>query len=59
MELLLKNRSQLDSKENGGRRPLTWAIESGNVEVIQLLLDRGAKVEYWYWVVSEFSLGRV
>ena len=50
VDLLLKNGAQPDSRDRGGQTPLTLAIEGGNAEVIQLLLDKGVKVDNWYTV---------
>ena len=53
MELLLKYRAQPDFEDEHGWTPLSRAVEEGNVAVIQLLLDQGAKPDYKYTVVSE------
>jgi ankyrin repeat protein len=35
--------AEIDSKDNGGETPLMHACASDNVEIVKLLLDRGAK----------------
>jgi hypothetical protein len=39
---LLKNGHDLDTKDNGGRTPLSWATEKGHEAVVKLLLEKGA-----------------
>jgi ankyrin repeat protein len=53
VELLLRNGASIDFEERPGWTPLTRAVEAENVEVLQLLLARGAKVDYVYYAVSE------
>ena len=61
MELLLEHGAQLDFEDEDGCTPLSRAIETTNVAVIELLLAQGAKVDYQYRIVSKFiwfTLGR-
>ncbi|KAF3193864.1 hypothetical protein TWF106_006803 [Orbilia oligospora] len=48
VELLLKYGAQLDFEDEGNQTPLSRAIDESNVSIVQLLLDRGAKVNYRY-----------
>ena len=45
MTALLKNEYDLDSKDNNGRTPLSWAAEKGHETVVKQLLEKGAKLE--------------
>jgi Ankyrin repeats (3 copies) len=56
---LLKTRHDPNFKDTYGRTPLSWAVERGNAEVIQLLLAKGAEVDYCYKTVSESDQSRV
>ena len=40
-------------EDSDGWTPLSKAVEGRSVAVIQLLLDQGAKTDYWYLIVSE------
>jgi ankyrin repeat protein len=53
MELLLQNGACPDFEDEYGQTPLARAVEEGNVPALQLLLDRGAKIDYKYTLVSE------
>jgi ankyrin repeat protein len=55
VELLLKNRAQPDFEDGDRCTPLSRAIETGNLAVIELLLAQGAKVDYQYKFVSRFN----
>ena len=55
MELLLKNGAQPDFEDEDRCTPLSRAIETGNVAVIELLLAQGANVDYQYKIVSKFN----
>ena len=55
MELLLENGAQPDFKDENGWTPLSRAIGIGNVAVVELLLVKGAKVDYQYQIVSKFD----
>lgn len=50
-ELAIKPGTNLDVKDNIGNTALTHAIEAGNLEIAQLLVDNGA-------CTSEFAIGR-
>jgi ankyrin repeat protein len=55
VKLLLKNGAQPDFEDEGGCKPLSRAIETGNAAVVELLLAQGAKVDYRYRIVSKFN----
>ena len=55
MELLLKNGAQPDFEDENRCTPLSRVIETGNAEVIELLLSQGAKVDYQYRIVSKLN----
>lgn len=38
----------VNAKDQGGNTPLIWAAYSGSLEVIKLLLDRGADTQVTY-----------
>ncbi|KAL4950329.1 hypothetical protein BDW69DRAFT_172412, partial [Aspergillus filifer] len=38
--LLLQNGAKIESKDNNGRTPLSWATEKGNHNVARLLEDK-------------------
>jgi ankyrin repeat protein len=44
VEYLLNHGADVESRDNHGRTPLSWAAEEGFVAVVQLLLDRGAVI---------------
>ena len=54
MELLLKYGAQPDFEDENRWTPLSRAIETRSVAVIELLLAQGAKVDYQYRIVSKF-----
>ena len=45
MQLLLDKGADIESKDNYGQTPLSWAAERGHEAVVQLLLDKGADIE--------------
>ncbi|KAK2592180.1 hypothetical protein QQS21_010122 [Conoideocrella luteorostrata] len=45
VKLLLKNRADIEAKDELGRTPLVSAAESGDKDMIKILLNEGAKVE--------------
>jgi hypothetical protein len=45
MIALLKNGHDLDSKDNGGLTPLSWAAQKGQEAMVKLLLEKGAELE--------------
>ena len=53
--MLLKNKAQPDFEDENSCKPLSRAIEGGNVAVVDLLLAQGAKVDYQYKLVSKFK----
>jgi ankyrin repeat protein len=55
MGVLLKNGAQPDFEDENRCTPLSRAIETRNLEVIELLLAQGAKVDYQYKIVSRFN----
>ncbi|KAK6495967.1 hypothetical protein TWF481_003012 [Arthrobotrys musiformis] len=50
--LLEAGKMNPNTTDGRGRTPLLQAIEAGNVTIMQLLLDKGAKTDYQYTVVS-------
>ncbi|KAE9374873.1 hypothetical protein N431DRAFT_288115, partial [Stipitochalara longipes BDJ] len=42
---LFKNGHHIDSKDNYGQTPLSWAAENGHEAVVSLLLELGAEIE--------------
>ena len=40
-----EGRVELDSKDNYGQTPLSWAAENGHEAVVKLLLEKGAEPE--------------
>jgi uncharacterized protein len=55
VELLLQKGACPDLEDEYGQTPLARAVEQGSVPVLQLLLDRGAKINYKYMLVSEYN----
>lgn len=46
IELLLKNKADLESRENGGKTPLMWAVSSEkNFPVVKCLVEQGADLK--------------
>ena len=45
MKLLLEKGAELESKDEYGRTPLSWAAENGHEAVVKLLLEKGAELE--------------
>ena len=45
MNLLLDNNADVESKDDDGQTPLSWAAENGHETVVKLLLDKNADVE--------------
>ena len=43
VKLLLEKGAELETKDNDGRTPLSWAAEKGHEAVVKLLLEKGAK----------------
>jgi len=52
VKLLLEHGAWPDFEDEDGRTPLSRAVETGSVPVVQLLLVKGAKMDYRYriWV---------
>jgi ankyrin repeat protein len=44
VKLLLEKGADVDSKDMGGRTPLSWAARNGHEAVVTLLLEKGADV---------------
>jgi hypothetical protein len=45
MELIIGDDDlQLDSQNENGKTPLSWAVEGGHASVAQLLLDKGVEI---------------
>jgi ankyrin repeat protein len=42
--LLLEKGAELETKDNNGQTPLSWAAERGHEAVVTLLLDNGADI---------------
>jgi len=55
VELLLKKGAHPDFKTMDGLTPLSCAVESGSVGIIQLLLAKNVAVDYCYTYVSELK----
>ena len=53
MKLLLENGAQPDFGDENDQAPLSRAVESGSVAVVQLLLAKEAKMDFKYNIVSE------
>ena len=53
MKLLLEKGAQPDFGDENGQAPLSRAVESGSVAVVQLLLAKKAKMDFKYHIVSE------
>jgi ankyrin repeat protein len=53
VELLLQNGACPDFEDEDGQTPLARVVETGSIEIVQLLLARGVKVDYKYIIVSE------
>jgi ankyrin repeat protein len=54
VEPLLKYGAQPDFDEDENRyKPLSRAIETGNMAIIKLLLGQGAKVDYQYTISTD------
>lgn len=46
IELLLKNNADIESRENGGKTPLMWAVSSEkNFPVVKCLIEQGADLK--------------
>ena len=45
MKLLLEKGADVESKDQYGQTPLSWAAENGHEAVVKLLLEKGADVE--------------
>ena len=45
MKLLLEKGAELETKDNSGRTPLSYAAEKGHEAVVKLLLEKGAELE--------------
>ena len=53
LEILLKNKANIDGMDQNGRTALHLATESNDLDLIQVLLDYNAQVD------SEDALGRI
>ena len=53
MKLLLENGAQPDFEDENGQTPFSWAVEGGDVDVLHLLIAKGAKINTKYNIVSE------
>ena len=56
MKLHLENGAQSDFGDEEGQTPLSRAVESGSVAVVQLLLAKEVKMDFKYNYVSEWNL---
>ena len=45
VKLLLEKGADIESKDDYGRTPLSWAAEGGHKAVVKLLLEKGADME--------------
>jgi ankyrin repeat protein len=52
VKLLLESGAQPDLEDEGGQTPLSRAVNGGSAAIVQLLLAKGAKVNYKYRIVS-------
>lgn len=43
--LLAKKGIRINAKDKDGATPLHWAAESGNVDIVKILLEKGARVD--------------
>ena len=41
---MIKQGAEVDSKDNEGRSPLSWAVE-GDIAMVQFLIEQGAKAD--------------
>ena len=48
VKLLLENGAQSDAEDENGQKPLSRAVEGGNVAVVQLLLAQEVKLDFKY-----------
>ena len=48
---LLKNEHVPDTKDNGGRTTLLWAVENGREAVVKLLVEKGAKTSKYVYIL--------
>jgi ankyrin repeat protein len=53
VKLLLENGAQPDFEDENGQAPLSRAVEGGDVDVLHLLIAKGAKINTKYNIVSE------
>ncbi|KAL2367206.1 hypothetical protein RJ035_006747 [Blastomyces gilchristii] len=47
--LINKKENKLEEMDITGRTPLSWAAEWGRLDVVELLLDRGAELDRMDW----------
>ena len=45
VKLLLEKGADLDSKDNNGRTPLSWAARNGHDALVKLLFEEGADLD--------------
>ena len=45
MKLLLEKGAELETKDEYGQTPLSWAARNGHEAVVKLLLEKGAELE--------------
>ena len=45
VKLLVEKGADLDSKDNDGQTPLSYAVSKGREAVVKLLIEKGAKQE--------------
>lgn len=45
VEAILESAVGIDSNDNSGRTPLSWAAEKGHGAIVKLLLDKGANID--------------
>ena len=43
VKLLLEKGAELETKDDNGRTPLSWAAENGHEAVVKLLLEQGRR----------------
>ena len=45
MKLLVEKGAEIESKDNNGQTPLSWAAGNGHEVVVKLLVENGAEIE--------------
>jgi ankyrin repeat protein len=45
VRVLLERSAELDSRDNGGQTPLSWAATNGHEAMVRVLLEKGAELK--------------